>query len=465
MNKSNLWSLRMGFSGKQATTIEQLGIENFLKKSMAATFPKELPEFLNDEPKTIADLREARQKIKEADSEEQKKFLKKQIRNSVELKKWWINRIRTEAFPLREKMVCFWHNHFVSTTQKVRSNYWVYQHNALLRENAFGNFKELTKSIIKTNAMVRYLDNIDNKKDKINENLSRELLELFTLGIGNYTENDIKEGARALAGLGLGENQAMYRRFAEDNGNKTYFGKTGNWKADDLVDIIFEQKTIPYLITRKLLKWFIYDNPSEELVTYYGDYFRKENFEIEPLLIKIFTEEYPKNTAGSKIKDPLVYLVQLTDELHASDIRDAMFVFFLVQQGMDLLNQPNVKGWDGGNSWLTSQIYLQRNNVSDLLCSGRNLNRKMFNKIAEEGEQPEIALENINVKVDFNKKGNNKAIIAELSNRLLFQVDESIQKDMEDVLKYDFDAEKDNAQNAVLRLFNYITKTPEYQLV
>lgn len=465
MNKSNLWSLRLGFSGKQAATIEQLGIENFLKKSMAATFPKELPEFLNDEPKTIADLREARQKIKEADSEEQKKFLKKQIRNSVELKKWWINRIRTEELPLREKMVCFWHNHFVSTTQKVRSNYWVYQHNALLRENAFGNFKELTKSIIKTNAMVRYLDNIDNKKDKINENLSRELLELFTLGIGNYTENDIKEGARALAGLGLGENQAMYRRFAEDNSTKTYFGKTGNWKADDLVDILFEQKSIPYLITRKLLKWFIYDNPSEELVTYYGDFFRKENFEIQPLLIKIFTEEYAKNNAGSKIKDPLVYMIQLTDELHASDIRDAMFVFFLVQQGMDLLNQPNVKGWDGGNSWLTSQIYLQRNNVSDLLCSGRNLNRKMFNKIAEEGEQPEMALETIKVKVDFNKKGNNKTIITELSNRLLFQVDESMQKDMESLLKYDFDAEKDNAQNAVLRLFNYITKTPEYQLI
>lgn len=465
MNKSNLWSLRLGFSSKQAPTIEQLGIENFLKKSMAATFPKELPEFLNDEPKTIADLREARQKIKEADSEEQKKFLKKQIRNSVELKKWWINRIRTEELPLREKMVCFWHNHFVSTTQKVRSNYWVYQHNALLRENAFGNFKELTKSIIKTNAMVRYLDNIDNKKDKINENLSRELLELFTLGIGNYTENDIKEGARALAGLGLGENQAMYRRFAEDNSTKTYFGKTGNWKADDLVDILFEQKSIPYLITRKLLKWFIYDNPSEELVTYYGDFFRKENFEIQPLLIKIFTEEYAKNNAGSKIKDPLVYMIQLTDELHASDIRDAMFVFFLVQQGMDLLNQPNVKGWDGGNSWLTSQIYLQRNNVSDLLCSGRNLNRKMFNKIAEEGEQPEMALETIKVKVDFNKKGNNKTIITELSNRLLFQVDESMQKDMESLLKYDFDAEKDNAQNAVLRLFNYITKTPEYQLI
>lgn len=465
MNKSNLWSLRLGFSGKEASEIEQLGFEQFLKKSFSTSFDKQLPSFLDDEPKTVAELRDARQKIKNSDSEEQKKFLKKQIRNSVELKKWWIGKLRSEAFPLREKMVCFWHNHFVATSQKVRSNYWMYQHNMVLRENAFGNFKELTKKVIKTNAMVRYLDNIDNRADKINENLSRELLELFTLGIGNYTENDIKNGARALAGLGLGEDQAQYRRFFEDNSDKTYFGKTGNFKADDLVDIIFEQKNIPYLITRKILKWFIYDTPTEELVTYYGDYFRKVNFELEPLLTKIFTEEYAKNNAGSKIKDPLVYILQLINELNANEIPDVMIGFFTKQQGMDLLNQPNVKGWDGGNSWLTSQIYLQRNNASDLMCNGRNINRKAFNKIPDEGEEPEITLEKINVGITFNKKGSNKDIIAELSNRLLFQVDENTQKDMENLLKYDFDPKGENAQNAVLRLFNYITKLPEYQLI
>lgn len=465
MNKSTLWSLRLGFSGKEASKIEQLGFEQFLKKSFASHSKQELPEFLNDEPKTLGDLREARQKIKNSDSEEQKKFLKKQIRNSVELKKWWIGKLRSEEFPLREKMVCFWHNHFVSTTQKVKSNFWIYQHNQVLRQNAFGNFKELTKKIIKTNAMVRYLDNVDNRADKINENLSRELLELFTLGIGNYTESDIKNGARALAGLGLGENQAQYRRLFEDNSNKTYFGKTGNFKADDLVDIIFEQKNAPYLITRKILKWFIYDTPTEELVLYYGDYFRKVNFEIEPLLTKMFTEEYSKNNAGSKIKDPLVYILQLMNELNANEIPDVMIGFFTKQQGMDLLNQPNVKGWDGGNSWLTSQIYLQRNNASDLMCNGRNINRKAFNKIPDEGEEPEITLEKIKVRIAFNTKGTNKDIIAELSNRLLFQVDETTQKDMENLLKYDFDPKGENAQNAVLRLFNYITKLPEYQLI
>lgn len=465
MNKSNLWSLRLGFSSKQSTEINKSGITKFIKTSIHAAFDNNMPDCLKDDPKTLAELKELRQSIKNSNSDEQKKILKQQIKNSVELKKWWIERMQNETFPLREKMVLFWHNHFVTTSQKVKVNYWVYQNNYLLREHAFGNFKQLTKVMIKTNAMVRYLDNVDNKKDKINENLSRELLELFTLGIGNYSEDDIKNGARALAGLNLGAQEAVYRKIFEDNGNKTYFGKTGNFKADDLVDIIFEQKNIPYLITRKILKWFVYDNPKEELVTYYGDYFRKVNFEIEPLLVKIFTEEFDKENAGSKIKDPLIYLFQLIDELHIENTPSALIAFYLKQQGMDLFNQPNVKGWDGGNSWLTSQIYLQRNNVSDLLCNGRNISRKAFNKIPEEGEQPEIELEKIKVKIDFDSNANNKKIISDLCNRLLFQVDENKQKDMENLLKYDFDAKDKNANYAVLRLFNYITKTPEYQLI
>jgi hypothetical protein len=189
------------------------------------------------------------------------------------------------------------------------------------------------------------------------------------------------------------------------------------------------------------------------------------NFEIKPLLTKIFTEEYAKENSGSKIKDPLTYLFQLTDELNITNSNSNLISFFLKQQGMDLFNQPNVKGWDGGNSWLTSQIYLQRNNASDLLCNGRNISRKVFDKIPEEGDEPEIKLEKINVSIDFNKNGNNKQIISELSNRLLFRVDENLQKDMENLLKYDFDAKDDNANYAVLRLFNYITKTPEYQLI
>lgn len=465
MKKSNLWSLRLGFSGKESAAIEKLGLEKFLKHSYSSKFDTQLPAFLNDDPKTLLELKELRESIKTADSEEKKKALKKEIYSAVELKKWWISKMRNDEFPLRENMVCFWHNHFVSTSQKVKVNYWIYQHNMILREHAFGNFKELTKQIIKSNAMVKYLDNVDNKKGKYNENLSRELLELFTIGIGNYTESDIKNGARALAGLNYGDDGAVYRRFAEDNSDKTYFGKTGNWKADDLVDIIFEQKNIPYLITRKILEWFIYDNPSEDLVTYYGDYFRKVKFEIQPLLTKIFTEEYKKENSGTKIKDPLIYILQLLDELHIDDLDDAMILFFLKQQGMDLYNQVNVKGWDGGNSWLTSQIYLQRNNTSDLLCSGRSITRKVLNTMTAGNEKPKSEFEKLDIKIDYDSNGNNKTIIAELSDRLLFNVNDTMQKDMESLLKYDFDPKETHANFAVIRLFDYITKLPEYQLI
>lgn len=461
MLHSNLWSLRLGFSGKEAIQIEKNGIEVFIRNSIKAPFENKMPSFLNDDPKSLSELKEIRQQIKVATSEEQKKLVKQQFLSSLEMKAWWIENMINAKFPLREKMTCFWHNHFVSTVQKVKVNYWIYQHNQILRENAFGNYKELTKKILKTNAMVRYLDNVDNRKDKINENLSRELLELFTLGIGNYTENDIKNGAKALAGLGLGETQAQYRRFFEDTDTITYLGKTGKFKVDDLVDIIFEQKAIPYLITKKILKWFIYDTPKEELVTYYGDYFRKVNFEIEPLLVKIFTEEYPKNTAGSKIKDPLVYTLQLIDELQITEINTKILALFLSQQSMDLFNQPNVKGWDGGNNWLTSQVFLQRQNASDFLCNGRMLNRKVLRGNDSEGYDN---IQTIKVGIAF-KKGSNKQIISELTERLLFQSNDDLQKDMEQILKYDFDASTENAKQAVLRLFNYITKTPEYQLI
>ena len=289
MKKEFLWSQRLGFSNQQAFAIQKLGMERFLQQSFQAPFNTSIPELLSDSPKSLEDLKKIRQTRKE-DSEAGKELLKKEIQTSNELKAWWIDEMKTTEFPLREKMTLFWENHFVTAYQKVKVNYWIFQKNQLLRENAFGNFKTLTKKAMQTNAMVRYLDNVDNKKGKLNENLSRELLELFTLGIGNYSEADIKNGAKGLAGLGVGETTAMYRRFLEDNDPIEYLGKKGVLKLDEMVDAIFDHPKIPYLLTQKILQWFLYDEPKENLVKHYGDYFRKVNFEIKPLLIKIFTE-------------------------------------------------------------------------------------------------------------------------------------------------------------------------------
>ena len=462
MDNTVLWSLRLGFSSKEAQTISEIGLSSFLEKSFQKKSEKQIPDFLENSPKTAEDFKQLRMQYKEDNTEARKQLRINEAKVSLEMKAWWIDKMRTEEFPLREKMTCFWHNHFVATFQKVKVNYYIYQHHQILEENAFGNFKELTKKIIKSNAMVRYLDNTDNKKGKNNENLSRELLELFTLGIGNYTESDIKNGAKALAGLGIGKEGAQYRRVFEDNDVKTFFGKTGNFKCDDIVDLIFEQKQIPYLLTRKILGWFIYDTPKEELVEYYGDYFRKVDFEIQPLLIKIFTEEFTKNNAGSKIKNPLEYVLQLLSELHIENSNPKLIANFIKEQGMDLYNQPNVKGWVGGNSWLTSQVYLQRNNLADLLCSGRGLNRK---NVKPNEEMIDKNIKTKQVEINWNNNGNNKQIIMELKNRLLCSVDIASQKDFENIIKYDFNPKAENANQVVLRLYNAMIKMPEYQLI
>jgi len=463
MNKNTLWSLRLGFSGKQRKAIEEMGLSKFLDNSFSMSYDKKIPSFLDNSPKSLKELIARRQEIKNSNPDQVKELLKVEIQVSQEMKAWWLQKMMNDEFPLREKMTCFWHNHFVSTFQKVKVNHWVFQHNQIVRENAFSNFKTLTKKIIQSNAMVRYLDNVDNKRDTINENLSRELLELFTLGIGNYTEEDIKNGAKGLAGLNFGEDQAVYRPVLENDDTITYFGKTGKFKADEMIDIIFEQKAIPYLITRKILKWFIYDNPTETLVTYYGDYFRKVDFEIKPLLTKIFTEEFAKDTAGSKIKDPLVYALQLMDELNVAPVNPKVIAFFLKQQGMDLFNQPNVKGWNGGKEWLSSQVYLQRNTVADLLCNGKNFSRRV--KVANDEIPNETINQLIKVSLNWTKSGTNTTIIAELQDRLLFQTDENMQKDWETILKYDFNPKAESADNAVMRLFNNMIKMPEFQIV
>ena len=460
MKKEFLWSQRLGFSNQQAFAIQKLGMERFLQQSFQAPFNTSIPELLSDSPKSLEDLKKIRQTRKE-DSEAGKELLKKEIQTSNELKAWWIDEMKTTEFPLREKMTLFWENHFVTAYQKVKVNYWIFQKNQLLRENAFGNFKTLTKKAMQTNAMVRYLDNVDNKKGKLNENLSRELLELFTLGIGHYSEADIKNGAKGLAGLGIGETTAMYRRFLEDNDPIEYLGKKGVLKLDEMVDAIFDHPKIPYLLTQKILQWFLYDEPKENLVKHYGDYFRKVNFEIKPLLIKIFTEEFAKNdTAGSKIKNPLEYILLLTSELKTQRQESTTIAFFLKQQGMDLFNPPNVKGWDGGKSWLTSQIYLQRNNVADLLSSGKSIPRSKL-----ERENTLNKKQAFSISLDWNTKGTNKEIIKELTDRLLFSTDTSLQQDLEKILKYDFDPQSLGANDAVLRLFNAIIKSPEFQLI
>lgn len=463
MNNNILWSLRLGYSSKQAALIEQKGIKFFLEQSFNAPFDQSNPSFLTKIPKTKIDIDALVTKKRSTNLEERKKTNAEQQAISDEMQTWWLEKMMNNQFPLREKMTCFWHNHFVASNRGVKVFYWVYQHNSVLRENAFGNFRTLTKAILKTNAIIEYLDNNRNVKSKLNENLSRELLELFTLGYGNYTENDIKNGAKGLAGLKTGSGNAAYEPKFEVNEPFEYLGKNGNLKVDDMVDAIFDHPKIPFLITEKILKWFIYDNPPNTLVNYYGKYFKSVDFEIKPLLIKIFTEEFSKKTAGSKIKDPLVFLLQVFDEVSIKP--DPLLINkFLLQQGLSLYNQLNVKGWEGGKAWVNTQTLLQRNNIVDIVCTSKNFLKRRLN--LDEIELLEnLKNDTLSTEIKWLKNSNAKSIINDFTNRLLFNTDDKLNKDLDAILKYDFDPKAEGADFAVARLYNFILKLPEFQLI
>lgn len=470
MKTSYFLSQRLGFCNAQADFIEKNGLDEFLKQSFAYQTNAQQLDFIADAPKTRAELREIRQ-MGEA---EKKKLAVDEIARTLQLARWWTQQMYENPFPLREKMVLFWHNHFVSSFQKIKLTYPLFVQNQLFRQHAFGNFKILTKAILYDNAMLMYLDNTQNRVGKLNENLSRELLELFTLGVGNYTENDIKAGARALAGLMVSDDGGRYLPRLEDNGQKTYLGKTGNLKADDLVEQIFLHPNMGYRISEKLIKFFVTDTPPSVMVEEYAVFLKKSNFEIKPFLQKLFRDERFLKSQGEKIKDPLTFLLTCLHEFETDTPTRRQLLLYGRAQGMELFNPPNVKGWDGGKAWLSSQKLLQRVSLVNLLCKGKLLDdvfglkrREMRASQAPQTlptEQPDDEPSQKMPSVKWQKQNNNKLIIKDLTNRIIFKVSQDMQQDAENILKYDFDPTAKDAQAAVTRLVEYLMKTPEFQI-
>ncbi len=470
--KSNYFiSQRLGFSNAQADDIQQMGVLAFLKKSFERPLSIETPKFMDDAPKTRDEYRD----LRKMDEMQKKKAAVAETLRIAGLSHAWVERMQTEAYPLREKMTLFWHNHFVSGFKKTKISWAMWQQNQLFREMAFGNYRELTRRILSDNAMIAYLDNTQNRAKAPNENLSRELLELFTLGVGNYSETDIKEGARALAGLNIGDGGARYYKIWEDDGDKTYLGKKGNWKADDLVRLIFEHPRAGRRLMEKFLKYFMTDTPSVQIIEEYTLAFRKADFEMKPMLGKLVKDERFLKSAGDKIKDPLSFLLTTLHEFQLDTPPARQLVQYFKEQDMILFNPPNVKGWDGGTAWLSSQKLLQRCGVVATIAGGKSLDNFRFRpkqmEMADDMEMSEGAM--------FGKPRNeqklpalkwdkslttNKLIISDLSERLVFNVSKDMQTDMEQVLKYDFNPSEMNAQQAVTRLAEYIMKSPEFQL-
>jgi uncharacterized protein (DUF1800 family) len=293
-----------------------------------------------------------------------KQFQQEQIREGLQLRGWWLNEMLTTPSPLTEHMTLFWHNHFVSSQQKVKLSELMYRQNVTLRVNALGHFGDLLHAIARDPAMVIYLDNAQNRKGTPNENFAREVMELFTLGEGNYREQDIKEAARAFTGWSIDRDSGtfVFRRFIHDEGTKTVLGRSGNLDGDDVLDILLAQRATAEFITRKLWREFVSPDPDPAEVTRIANRFRSTRYDIKVVLYELLTCDafYAKENRGVLVKSPLDLVVGTLKQFDLKPTEPIPFAVAAAAMGQNLFSPPNVKGWPGGEAWINSSTLLAR---------------------------------------------------------------------------------------------------------
>jgi uncharacterized protein (DUF1800 family) len=297
----------------------------------------------------------------------------------VDGRAYWLGRMLLTQRPLQEKMVLFWHNHFATGIPKVKQPRLMYGQMELFRRAGLGNFQDLVLGVAKDPAMLLWLDNATNNKNHPNENWARELMELFTIGIGNYSEQDVKEVARAFSGWGLNHQTFRYEFHPRqhDSGAKTIFGQTGNWDGGDVVRMLAPRPETGKLLARKLWRWFVTEPPSEAGVAQLAQVYLDSEMNIGAMLRWLFLSADFRDPASafSTIKNPPEFLVGLFKTLGLTDpafVGSAAEATLLRQaaracdgMGMVLYNPPNVGGWPGGGDWLNPTTYFTRANVAE----------------------------------------------------------------------------------------------------
>ncbi|MGI9013489.1 MAG: DUF1800 domain-containing protein [Phycisphaerales bacterium] len=310
-------------------------------------------------------------------------------RQHADVQAWWLKRMIQSPRPLEEKMTLFWHGHFATGYRTIENSYDMFQQNQFFRANATGNFAELVYGIIRDPAMLRYLNNNQNRRQAPNENLARELMELFVLGEGNaYTEVDIKEGARALTGYtyrydeSLGHHMPFFDQGQHDPTPKRILGKVGPWDGVDFCRIILQNHYASQFICWKFYRFFVNDlpgdpdQPTQQFILKLAELLRKSNYELKPVLTALFKSEhfYHESNRASLIKSPTQLIVQAVRSMYTPVRSLRALVGAGDLMGQDLLMPPSVKGWDGGRSWINTATLYVRQNLLVYLLTGRRPN-------------------------------------------------------------------------------------------
>jgi len=349
-------------------------------------------------PKERAEYARAR---RENDEEALAKF--RQMRNERQredrqqlqaMREWWFDRMIATPRPLEEKLTLLWHDHFAVNYRGCEDSYLLYKQNQLFRQHAAGSFADLARGIITDPATIVFLNNDRNRKQSPNENLARELMELFTLGVGNYTEQDIKEGARALTGYTRQDNDFQFKQNWHDPSTKTILGNRGTFDGADFVNICLAQRACSEYIAFKLYRHFVADVPDVDdmtreqkfVVTQLGRDLRRHEYDLKPVLKQMFLSEhfYDDGVRGQKIKSPTALIVGLVRVLDTPERNARILNGAMRTMGQELFNPPNVAGWPGGRAWINTSTMFIRQNLATYLITGKpptgsRWNRKSIN--------------------------------------------------------------------------------------
>ncbi len=303
--------------------------------------------------------------------EDRQREVRRRVDEAFGIREWWLREMLTTPSPLTERMTLFWHGHFATSLQKVYSAKLMYQQNALLRSESLGNFATLLHGIARDPAMLVYLDNARSQRQAPNENFAREVMELFTLGEGHYTERDVKEAARAFTGWSLERESASFVRRAawHDGGTKTVLGRTGRLDGKDVLDILLERPETAELIAAKLWKEFVSPAPDAPQVKRLAAVFRDARYEVKPLMRAMLLGEsfWAADNRGTLVKSPVELVVGTLRlfEIRPIDLRPA--VIACATLGQNPFAPPNVKGWPGGEAWINASTLLGRKQVVERL--------------------------------------------------------------------------------------------------
>jgi uncharacterized protein (DUF1800 family) len=387
---------RAGFGGTptEIETLQQLGPEKAVAWFVdydKIPEPEERPEWAKPDPartERIRDLQQmARQAMNSDMTEEQKKAEADKRRQAVQevqgeqrrdleqMRGQWLQRMAKGPRPLQEKLTLFWHGHFATSAIKVREAFFMWRQIDTFRRLGSGDWLTLLRAVATDPAMLVWLDQAQSRQLHPNENFARECMELFTLGEGHYTEKDVTEAARAMTGWSLDriKEEYLYRPMTHDNGVKTVLGQTGRWKGEDVLEIIVAQPQADRFIAGKLWKFFVSDDCGPALLEALAGVFRSNGRHFKPLLRAMFRSEefYAASVVGAQVKSPVQWLVGTIRLLERPMPPPIVSTEMIKTLGQDLLLPPNVKGWDGGLSWITTNTLLARYNQAASLIMGQ----------------------------------------------------------------------------------------------